>query len=181
MKLKMWAIGLATAAGCSAASADLYVAGAFGNVQQEGDCPAGYSCDMSETGFKVLLGYKFTPNWSAEVSYFDLGKAQRSSGSRHDELESRAVGVGAAYQYEFLPKWSAIGRLGLASVKDRYRLHSGSTATSSDTESTQFYYGLGVAYEFTPEWKIQAAWDATRVDDGDERADLLSIGLSYSY
>src|SRR3954471_8968815 len=50
------------------------VGGSIGQSKNNLSCPAGSSCDDSDTAFRVFGGYNFNKNFGAELGYADLGK-----------------------------------------------------------------------------------------------------------
>jgi len=60
----------------SAAFAQAYVGIAGGATKQDTSCDATWSCDHSDTGFKIYAGYKFAPFIAGELSYTDFGKVK---------------------------------------------------------------------------------------------------------
>lgn len=194
--MKRTALSLAAAALMlsSAAFAQGYVGIAGGASKVDVDCAGTTTCDTTSTGWKLFGGYKFTPNWAAEVGYFDFGKAKFAgsnvtTGNITAEVKGTGFGAGVALSGEFAPSWTGVARLGVASVKAKVSgTVTGGTLTPagsiSDSEtSTNAYFGLGVGYLIAKNMSIDGAMDFSRGKWQGEKADvrLVSIGLTYSF
>jgi len=182
--LAIAAIASMTATG---AFAEGYVGIGVGPTRADFDCTGTTSCDNSSTGGKVFGGYKFTKALAAEVTYSDFGKDSASaviSGTTYDiTLKGTSLGLGVAYFVDFAPKWSGVGRLGIASTRTKVTVASGAPiATDSETNSSA-YAGVGVSYEISKGLKLDGALDFSRVEYAGESADvrMLSLGLSYAF
>jgi OOP family OmpA-OmpF porin len=179
MKKQLIAAAAATLL-CSGAFAQGYVSASVGTARLSADCSGTTSCDKSDTGFKLLGGYKFAPNLGAELVYFDFGKATASDGIATVEIRNSAVGAGVAFMQDIAPSWNFVGRLGLASVKTKI------TALGSDS-NIALYGGLGVGYKITPAVSVDAAWDFSKskfdkngVSDSGS-INMFSIGLTVGF
>jgi len=178
----------------SAAFAQGYVGVAGGPSKIDVDCAGTTTCDTTSTGWKLFGGYKFTPNWAAEVGYFDFGKAKFTgsdvtTGNVTADVKGSGLGVGVALSGEFAPSWTGVARLGVASVKAKVSATAtGGTlvpaGTSSDSEtSTNAYFGVGIGYLISKNMSIDGAIDFSRGKWQGEKADvrLVSIGLTVGF
>lgn len=181
-------IALATLAFCTAAAAQPYGLVSVGVSRLGIDCEGAASCDKTSTGFKVMGGYKFTPNWAAELGWFDYGKAKVGDMGISVEVGSTAVGLGVAFHQDLAADWNAVARFGLARVKTRLTGSLSGVGSVSDTDhNTQAYLGISVGYRLTKTTSLEFAWDHGRgrfnKDGIDESgsANVLSIGLSSGF
>jgi OOP family OmpA-OmpF porin len=170
-----------------AQAGDLYLGAALGPSKVAVvDCSA-ISCDTSSTGFKLLGGYRVTPHLSVEAMYLDFGSATAGSGVLHADLKTTAFGAGVAYKLDLNRQWSAVGRLGLASVESKatgtLSLWGLGGSTSKSGSTTSPYLGLAVGYAVNREMTVQAGWDSTEgeIFDRSGRVDLFSVGLTYDF
>jgi OmpA-OmpF porin, OOP family len=163
-----------------AASAQTYGVVSFGASKVDLGCSGtGLSCDESGTAFKLLGGYKFTPNIALEGGYLNFGESKVSDGTTTIKLKTDAFVVGAAVHADFSQSWNFVARLGLAQVKTKL-----SATGLSDSESgAQVYAGLGIGYRLTKQLSLDAALDLSKVELGDAKDDVraLSLGLTYSF
>ncbi len=179
ISLSLAAAALALAA--STASAEVYVGGAIGQSHYNLDC-FGISCDRTPTGYKLFGGYKFNQFVAIEGTYADYGDLKISDGFG-TRLSGTSFGIGAAGFYDFHPQWTAIGRIGLASNKFKYR----DNELSSSDSKIKPYFGLGVGFRVAPKTTIEAGADFTRfkLDNDDVKASssgrFLHIGVRQSF
>lgn len=168
-----------------AASAQLtnkaYIGGAFGPSEVSVECGFGRSCDNSDTGYKVYAGFKVHPQVAIEAGYIDFGKSNINVGSFN--LGSLAVDgflVNAAGRLPLTRELNGVGRLGLAFLDTKV---SGPALVNRTEGSTKPYFGLGLEYAFTKNFKGSASADFTTGElDGDEGSvRLLSIGVQYDF
>lgn len=173
---------------------NLYIGGNVGQARYRNACEgAGIPCDEKDTGFRVFAGYKFHRNLAVETGYFDLGKASASGaiggGVVSAELKARGwelLGVMT------VPVWQQLSLLAKAGVA-RTRLSATGTAAvggvafaaSAKENSTDFTYGLGVEYAFTPNIGARLEWQRYDGVGGDTTGkgdiDLFSAGLLYRF
>lgn len=190
---------IAAVALSSGASAAPYVGMAAGPTHYSVDCSGTLTCDSNDTGFKVFAGFKFTPNWAAELNYFDFGKAKAtvddgSGGTAAMSINSTAMGLGVAFFAPMSSNWNFVARLGAARVKTKIDVSVfGSSGSDSDTH-TKPYYGLGVSY-LVPlaarTLSIDFGIDITKAEyskvlqgqdvSGKGNVRLISIGVSYPF
>lgn len=186
MNLKSVFAALAVGVACSqalAAGAGPYVGIGAGTTRFDADCSGTSACDNSDTGYKIVGGYKFDETMAAELTYFNLGKATATYLGVDAEIKTTAIGLGMAFRGNFGSAWSGVARLGLASVSTDIDVRYGPHAGSDSERTAKVYAGLGLAYAVTSALKIEAAWDFTQTEYEDQkgRVDLLSIGLVYDF
>lgn len=185
---KQSAIALAILAFCTAAAAQTYGLISVGASRLNVDCAGVASCDKTGTGFKVMGGYKFAPNWAAELGYFDYGKAKASDLGVSAEIRNTAFGAGVAFHQDLATDWNAVARLGLGRVKTKISGSvSGLGSGSESDNNTQAYFGLGVGYKLSKATSLDFAWDFGRSkfnkDGIDESGNInvLSVGLTFGF
>lgn len=188
--MKRTALSLAAAALMlsSAAFAQGYVGIAGGPTKGNFDCAGTITCDTTSTGYKLFGGFKFSPNWGAEVGYFDFGKgkatiADETAGVIPLEIKGTGFGAGVAFFGQFAPDWSGVARLGIASTKAKGSAVIGTASGSVSESSTNPYYGFGVSYALSKAVTVDGAVDFSRVKFGGESANvrLMSIGLTFGF
>lgn len=159
-----------------AASAQVYVGGAFGPSHVE-DCGV-YSCDKSDTGYKVYGGYKINPIIAIEAAYIDYGKAKITTIGGGD-VSADGFLINAAFRHHATRELSLVGRVGLSMLDAKLRRPLGSTSDSS----TKLYFGLGLEYAFTKNLKgtVSADFTSAEVAGEDANVRLISIGAQYDF
>lgn len=185
MKILTGACGAVLALSCGLASAqsteDAYVGASLGLGHVGIQCGDTTSCDATHVGEKAFIGAHFTEKLSIEMNYIVFGKADATAtnGATID-YEVKAFAVNLAYRWNLAPKWSLIGRGGIANV-----MTQGSTPTGADAadSSSSLYLGLSAGYEIAPNLRAEAGLDLTKAKlDGHSRsAKLFSAGVTYGF
>ena len=132
------------------------------------------------TGFNLGVGFAIDKTWDLEVGYLHFGNFNFS--------ETIAVGetVSVKGDTQLSDAFSVFGKLGLAVHRSEVKdvRNDGTSLTSSSDSSTKVNYllGGGVSYQFTKE--LTGLVDYTyfdKVNDGDTKLSLLSVGLRYAF
>jgi OOP family OmpA-OmpF porin len=148
-KKAVFAVAL-LAGGIGAAHAeDFYVGGSVGAPYYH-DSINGIGGTGGGTGLKVYGGYQLTPNFAVEGGLFRLGRTTDSNGTakvRGGYLD----GVGS---YEFSPRWSALGSVGVA--EGRF-----STTLGNDS-SPALKLGAGLQYDLTKTVAVRLKYEQYR-------------------
>jgi OmpA-OmpF porin, OOP family len=176
---KQLALAAAALALSGAAAAQGYAVVSAGSSKVDLECGGtGLSCDESGTAFKLLGGYKFTPNIALEGGYLNFGEGTVSDGTTTIKLKTDAFVIGGALHADFSQSWNFVARLGLAQVKTKLSV----AGLGSDSESgAQAYAGIG--YRLTKQLSLDATLDFTKVEVGGAKDDVraLSLGLTYAF
>jgi OOP family OmpA-OmpF porin len=183
--MKKALLAIAALLASTAASAQLYVGAAGGMSNQDINCSGWSNCDKSDTGFKLYTGFKFTPIVAGEIAYTDFGDVSLGNGSSSGRYSGTALSVGAAFTVPFAPKFSGIGRVGLAATDADFNYSGpfGSISGATSESSIEPYFGLGLAYALTPQLSLTGSFDYMNFDypNGSGGASLLAIGVSYAF
>lgn len=165
------AAALLAASAVPAMAEGLYVGGSIAKPDWRGDNINGVSGDSSGTGLKVYGGYQFNPNFALEGSAFRLGKLSGNGG----DAKADGVALDAVGMLPFATDWTALAKLGVASVKTR--------AGGDSDRSTIPKFGLGVQYNLSKTMAIRGEWERYRLDAFDQKSntDQYSIGLNVSF
>ena len=175
--------------GASPALAQGYVGLSVGESNVDVDCSGTTVCDKRDTAFKIFGGYMYSPNWGAEVAYYDQGKVKVAGnddtfGLVTGDFRGRGFalfGVGAMP----FDRFSVFGKLGVASVRVKGTVTSTvPPVQASDSEThSDFAWGVGASYDFSKTLGVRAEFERLRVKFQDEKmnADLFSIGLVYRF
>ncbi|OGA82829.1 MAG: hypothetical protein A2711_10145 [Burkholderiales bacterium RIFCSPHIGHO2_01_FULL_63_240] len=179
---KIAVAGLLTAM-MATASAQVYVGGGIGQTHLNVDCASSVTCDATDTGGKLYVGYKFTPNLALEGTYFNFGEATARGPGGRAALKTTAIGLGLAGRAALSERVSFVGRLGLAQVKADGSVNTVSLVGSDSETSAQAYFGLAVEFALMKSLKAFASADFSQIEvDGDSGAvRLLGVGLQYDF
>ena len=163
---------------------------AFGN---QGIAGTSSSVDNDKTRWGLNLGYRFHPNWAAELGYREFGKFAYSTnapgGTINGAYKTNAWSLSGLYLYPIPSSgFSLYGKLGLARTDTSLSVDSqspGLTASGASGNRTGWLAGLGGTYDFARNWYARAGWDHyDRVGDSNTgRTDIdsfsLGIGLRF--
>ena len=108
---------LTLSAGASAQAT--YGVVSVGSSRLNVDCTGTTTCDKTGTAYKLLGGYKFSPNFAAEAGFFGFGKAKASDPTVTAEIANTAFGAGVAFHQDLSADWNLVARVGLASMKTK--------------------------------------------------------------
>ena len=140
------ALLLAGAAGAAHAEG-FYAGGSVGGSNWNGSVN-GVQGDRSGVSGKLFGGYEFSP-------YFSLEGGAMSLGHTRDDGFGKASGDGAFFdavgRYEFAPKWSVLGRGGVA----RARFSS----PGGDATSNGLKLGAGLQYDLTSKVSLRGEYE----------------------
>lgn len=155
-----------------------YVGAGVGQSNFDINCAPGFSCDDTDTGFKIFTGGKFSRVFGIEAAYVNLGKANANGGG------SKAQGFNV----------SLIGNLPIGDMFNVYAKVGGiygwtdSSASApgvgtGDRHGLNPSYGAGVQFDLTRNWAVQGDWDHYRFDYADRNDDvqLYSLNLVYKF
>jgi OmpA-OmpF porin, OOP family len=173
---------------CTAAAAQPYGVVSVGVSHLGVDCEGVASCDKTDVGGKVIGGYKFAPNWAAEIGWFEYGKATAGDMGVSVSIRNTALGFGAAYHQDLTADWNAVARFGLARVETKLSGSVSGVGSASDTDkNTTAYLGMSVGYRLSQATTLELAWDYGRSKfnkygiDESGGIHVLSIGLSSGF
>lgn len=154
-----------------------YIGGSIGQMEADGDCPSGFSCDLKDTAYKLFGGYRINRNFAAEAFWGEWGEISVSTGGASATGEIRTIGVAGLGILPLGQQFELFGKLGFGSTKQKVSASApGITIADKDTGS-ELLYGLGAAYNFSRNFGIRAEWES--LDDSE--VDILSIGVQYRF
>jgi OOP family OmpA-OmpF porin len=149
--------------------------------------------DDLDTGYKAYLGFPIHPNWAVEAGYFDLGRfgfnaTTSPNGSLTGSARIRGLNLDLVGTLPVTERWSLMGRVGAAYAQTQTRFSSSGAVAVSDPTSnrreTNYKYGLGTQYAFTPSLSLRLEAERFRVNDAVGRrgdVDLVTLGLVYRF
>ncbi len=185
-KISFSLIALAALAASNIAAAQVatpfYAGLQVGTSRTNADCSGISDCKKNDTGIKVYGGYKFAPEWAAELSYADLGKVKASIPGASAEYKATSLGLGVAYHAAFNSDWSGVARFGIASNEIKFT-GTGAAAGSESERKTEPYLGLGVGYALTKQVSLTGNWDWTqgKIQGETYKNNLFSVGVAFSF
>jgi OOP family OmpA-OmpF porin len=186
-------LGLAGAALALPAAAQVnwssaYIGGGIGQSKFKDGCTgvgAGFTCDDTDTAFKIFGGYQFNRYIAAELGYTDLGKAKASGSGINIEAKGSAWEASAVGSYPVMDQLLLLGRLGAYYGEGKL-----SGAASGSKKTTNLTLGLGVEYDFTKNLGLRGEWqrysklkthnDATGLE-GESDVDVFGVSVLYRF
>ena len=154
-----------------------YVAGGLGltRIDPEGEANGWHTVDDSSDGFKLILGYHFSPHWFGELSYTDAGEASL------DNLNPAIAGEpGITYKIPSLfggywlrgpeKDWNVYAKLGLSSINNDV---TDNRVPFDKQSSVQLAGGVGIQWRFASRWFVRLEHDTF---DRDANYTGLSLG-----
>jgi OOP family OmpA-OmpF porin len=149
--------------------------------------------DQKGTGYKAFLGFPMSPNWAVEAGYFDLGRfgfdaSTTPAGTLSGSARIKGLNLDLVGTLPITDRWSLLGRVGAAYAQTKGSF-SGTGAVSvsepaTSKRETNYKYGFGTQYAFTPALTMRLEGERYRVNDSvGQRAnvDLISLGLVYRF
>jgi len=147
--------------------------------------------DGHDTGYALNGGYRWTVTpWAAlgvEAGYNDLGNinaknffnGDRVVDRRKSELHGWTAGVNGHFNVD--PKWYISGRAGIYGWKGHGV--SNDDVTRRDLDKTSWYAGVGVGYDFTPNWSLGINYDHydAKKDGLDLSTNMTSVSAEYRF
>jgi len=134
------------AAAQSSRLSSVYIGGDVGQSKFKDACTNIAGCDDKDTAWGLFAGYRFHPNFAAELGYHDLGAAS-APGATYDATAWELVALG---MWPIGNQFSLYGKLG------GYRGEAKSAGVSeTNTDAT---YGLGAQWDFTRNLGVRAEW-----------------------
>ena len=148
------------------------------------DLPGGFSCDDSDSAWKIFLGYQATKNFGIEASFVDFGKFS---------VEFPVIGI---FPVTVVAEASGFGVVGTGTVplSERFGLFGkvgvffwdvearavGISGITFDDDGEDLAFGFGAKVNVTENISLRAEWEQfEEVSEEDVR--LLSAGVVLSF
>jgi OOP family OmpA-OmpF porin len=150
------------------AFAQLYVTAGLGSAQpkfgSDFDFGVPRTSDTKDTGYQVNLGYRFTPNWAAEVGIADLGDYSfHHQGAPvfdlTERLEVRGVKAAVIGMYPGTGRFSIYGKLGIASIQVDWEGNLNGLPLTADHRRNSLLAGFGAQYNITPRIGVRGEYE----------------------
>jgi len=178
------AFALPAAAQMGMNTSNLYVGATYGQSHFKGACDdaatAGLSsCDNKDNAWRALVGYQFSPNFSAEVGYHDLGSitvASPVASGTADVKLWELVAVGAIPIQQF----NVYGKVGGYHAKTS----GGGVFSGGDDSNNGWTYGVGAGFEPMKNIGLRVEWQQYRKvggGDSDIDANVASVGVLFRF
>jgi OOP family OmpA-OmpF porin len=177
-------LGMALLAPASvlAQEAGFYLGGAFGQAKLKEWCKVEpgdvlTACADTDTGWKLFGGYRFNRYVAIEATYVNWGTVTGTVNGIDVSAEQTSMGVAAVGSLELGPRFSVFGKAGFLMTEQEIRRVTATSSSSVEGDETEFHYGLGVRFRFTPNWAARGEWERTEK----LKVEMLSIGAEYRF
>jgi len=149
--------------------------------------------DGRDTGYKAYVGIPIHPNWAVEAGYFDLGRfgfdaTTSPVGGLTGSARIRGLNLDLVGYLPITQRWSLMGRVGAAYAQTQDHFSGTGAVTVTDPSpsrrETNYKYGFGTQYDFTPAMSMRLEAERFRVNDAVGRrgdVDLFTLGLVYRF
>lgn len=149
------------------------------------DCVASFACNRS-SGFAKFFGtYSIGEEVEIQAVYFDGGRFKGGDttplGTEFGgDFKVSGLGLTAGYRWRVAPSWSMVARGGFAGVRTTFDYVNPVWGRASRS-TAQPLFGLGVAYEIAPSWRVGVDLDVTRFKVHTTQGPLQMLGLSTQF
>jgi len=158
------------------------VGGSFGQSKLKVDC-TGFSCDDTDTAFRIFGGYNFNKNFGVELGYADLGAVTFTAPGVSGEISAKAWDLMAVGTLPLGTNFALYGKLGM------YRADSDASGTgviSGSGSNSDITYAIGGQYNFNRNLGIRAEWQqykkvGTDNTGGEGDVDIMAIGVVWKF
>jgi OOP family OmpA-OmpF porin len=153
-----------------------YAGASVGNVHYHGPDIGGLATDRTGGGGKVWGGWQFHPNFAAELGYADIGK----TGSPAGDAKTKGFFIDGVGLWPFTDQLTGLARIGAYWARTDL---SGPLATSDSDRSTKIKYGVGLQWNFNPQFGARLEYERYDVDvfDHDVGADMYTLGVNVRF
>ncbi len=173
----------------STAFAQTYVGIGIGASHAGDACAFSEGCKDNAAAGKALVGYAFAgTDFAIEGMYNHLGTFKEHSEVDDANAKIDMFGVGGAWRPQFGAGWGGVVRGGIAYSKvkvDYSQTFLGTPITTTHGSVTDDawhpYLGLGVTYALTPQVRLVADLDVTRVGARSSTTNVQSLMLGATY
>lgn len=154
-----------------------YVGGSLGQMEADGDCPGGLSCDRKDSSWKVFGGMRINKNFAAEAFYGNWGEVSVSSGALSATGEISSWGLAGLGILPLGDRFSLFGKLGYAQTDQEVTVSGPGITIADSDDGGEVIWGVGATYNFTRNFGLRAEWERLNKSE----VDIMSIGIQYRF
>ena len=149
-------------------------------------CPAGSSCDDTDTAYKIYGGLEVNEYISMEVGYADLGETS-VTGATTGTAEVNGMTLAMVGTFAVSPSITLIGRGGMNILNLEVNGPIAGTPTNNEGDTdVAWSLGLGAQYNFTKSVGLRVEYerffDVGDADTtGETDVDLISAGIVFKF
>lgn len=130
-------------------------------------------------GARIGAGYRFTPNWGAEIDYGQSGNSSSVLGASY---KAEAFQIAATGTYPINDQFDVFAKLGASANKI-----STSGFNLSSSSKTDLLWGVGGQFNIDPHWGVRLQYEGLGKGTGsnpggtDFSLSTLSLGAVYAF
>lgn len=189
MKFLLAAMFAVFASTVAAQDRPFYAGAQIGQSKAESTCDgvsgAGVSCNDTGTAGKVFGGYRFHPNFAAELAYTDLGEAKATGPAGTITASSNAFDLSLVGTLPVWQRLSAYARLGVYRAKTEVNVNTVTVRRTDRETNTGMTYGIGASYDITKRVALRAEWqkynEVGGSSTGEDDITVLSVGALFRF
>jgi OOP family OmpA-OmpF porin len=144
-------------------------------------CVASRSCDDPGGAVSVYTGGMFTPYIGLQLGYFRLNDFDRNGG----KFKISGANISLVGIAPLGTNFSLVGRLGGTYGWTEVTAGAGVVTVTGKEEEFVPAYGVGVSWDFHPNWSATLDWDRHHLKfagvDEKKKTDIATIGLKYRF
>ena len=175
--------------------AGFYLGASIGQSKAKDTCDdsGAFSCDDTDTAWKIFAGYQFNRHLAVEAGYTDLGEVSLSAASATSSvrgtIELSAFELMAVGSFPVADRFSLYGKLVLYRAETEQKLQvTLGTLTVSDNKTEKnadLTFAFGARFDITRNLGVRAEWqrylDVGGGEIGEDDVDVLSVGLLFRF
>jgi OOP family OmpA-OmpF porin len=187
--LAAFALALCGALAATQASAQqFFIGGSIGQSDVDDEITTGLidsgTVDGKDTAWKIFGGYMFNRHFGIEAAYINAGEVSYSGtfsgfAVTGGKVELTAFNVAVLGNLPINEQFSVFGKVGLFSWEAEASDTTGGIPFSGSDDGTDISFGVGVGYNFTPNFGVRAEYELFQTDDAD--VSLISIGMVWKF
>jgi OOP family OmpA-OmpF porin len=132
---------------------------ALGFASADSNCDYnGYNCDGTDTTFKIYAGKRVHRNLGVEIAFHDLGKLRNEGLKDTTTAESQGINLSLLGIIPVSAVGFFYGKAGYMAWTADYT-RNGTSTTHSDEDGTDFTYGAGFAFTFSPDYDVRIEFE----------------------
>lgn len=170
------------------AETGFYIGASAGQSKVDCGDVSPFSCDDTDTAYKIFGGYKFNRNLAVEGGYAQLGEASVSGFGLSLTAEATAWDLAAVGSLPLGNNFSLFGKVGLYSGE--IEVSSNVPGGNGKKTTSNLTYGFGAQFDFTRNLGLRGEWQryadaktpsTAATDEEKIDIDVLSIGIIWKF
>lgn len=140
----------------------------------------GFNSDKRDNAYSVRAGSYFNNVLGVEVGFIDFGKINRGGGM----TEANGVNFSVIGKFPLSEQFNVLGKLGTTYTRTEVSALPLSALTGGKEDGFELSYGLGVEFNFTPQWSAVMQYEEHKmkfIGGESDRVGLTSLSARYRF